>query len=106
MINVGSQVYIVPDDTRRKPYYAKVVKIGKKYIHVEGYIAVSRFNIDDHHSASFNDWNPRLTLYESERDYQITQKIQDKRHALISKIENKLLNTSLEKLEQIYKLTF
>jgi len=100
MIKVGSRVYIVPEDTRYKPYYTEVVSIGKKYIHVKGSISESKFNISNHYSADYNDWNPRLMLYESERDYQII----DERRKLISKIENKLPNTSLEKLEQIYKL--
>lgn len=104
MIKVGSQVYIVPKDTRRKPYYTKVVAIGKKYIYVEGHISESRFNIIDHCSADYNNWNPQLILYESELNYQIMKEIQDKRCKLISKIENKLPSTSLEKLEQIYKL--
>lgn len=105
MIKVGSQVYIVPEDTREKPYCAIVKSIGSKYITVEGHLSYSRFSIYTH--KSINDktgWNPQLTLYESKRDYQAMQEIQDERHKLISKIENKLPNTSLEKLEQIYKL--
>lgn len=104
MIKVGSKVYIVPEDTRNKPYYAEVEAIGKKYIHVEGNVSESRFKISDHRSADYNGWNPRLTLYESERDYQIIQEIQNERCELIRKIKDKLPNTSLEKLEQIYKL--
>lgn len=105
MIKVGSQVYIVPEDTRTKPYYAVVKSIGSKYITVEGHPSYSRFSIYTHESVDDKTgWNPRLTLYESEWSYQIMQEIQSERHELISKIENKLPNTSLEKLEQIYKL--
>ena len=105
MIKVGSQVYIVPRDIRTKPYYATVKSIGNKYITVEGHPSYSRFSIYTHESADDKSgWNPRLTLYESEIDYQITQEIQDERCELISKIKNKLSSASLEKLEQIYKL--
>ena len=44
MIKVGNKVYIVPEDTRYKPYYAEVIQIGKKYIRVNGHISESRFN--------------------------------------------------------------
>lgn len=105
MIKVGNQVYIVPEDTRAKPYYAVVKSIGNKYIIVEGHPSYSRFSIYTHKSVpDRTGWDPQLILYESERDYQIMQEIQDERRKLISKIENKLPNTSLEKLEQIYKL--
>ena len=105
MIKVGSRVYIVPEDTRTKPYYAIVKSIGSKYITVEGHSSYSRFSIYTHESIDDRTgWNPHLTLYESERDYQIMQEIQDERRELISKIKDKLPNTSLEKLNQIYKL--
>ncbi len=105
MIKVGSQVYIVPEDTRTEPYYAVVKRIGNKYITIEGHPSYSRFSIYGHESIDDRTgWNPRLKLYESKRDYQIMQEIQNGRRELISKIENKLHNISLEKLEQIYKL--
>ena len=107
MIKVGSQVYIVPEDTREEPYYAIVKSIGSKYITVEGHLSYSRFSIYTH--KSINDrtgWNSQLTLYESKRDYQAMKEIQDKRYKLISKIENKLPNTSLEKLYQIYVILY
>ena len=105
MIKVGNRVYIVPEDTRTKPYYVIVKSIGSKYITVEGHPSCSRFSVYTHESVSDRTgWNPRLTLYESERDYQIMKEIQDERCKLISKIKDKLPNTSLEKLEQIYKL--
>ena len=102
MIKVGNRVYIVPDDKRDTPYYRTVVSIGRKYITVDDNSSYNRFYVQTRRSANDkNGWNPRLTLYESERDYQI---MQDERYELISKIQNKLPNTSLEKLEQIYKL--
>lgn len=105
MIKIGSQVYIVPEDTRTEPYHAIVKSIGSKYITVEGHPSYSRFSVYTHESVdSKTGWNPRLTLYESEIDYQIIQEIQDERCNLISKIKNMLSSTSLEKLEQIYKL--
>ena len=102
MIKVSSRVYIVPDDKRDTPYYRTVVSIGRKYITVGDNPSYNRFYIQTRRSVDDrNGWNPRLTLYESERDYQI---MQDERYELISKIQDKLPNTSLEKLEQIYKL--
>jgi len=102
MITIGSQVYIVPDDARHAPYYAKVESIGKKYIHVEGNISKSRFRISDHRSADYNDWNPRLTFYESKRDYEIEQQFLIESKELIDEIVKKLPEAELEKLKEIY----
>ena len=103
MIKVGSQVYIVPEDTRTKPYYAIVKSIGNKYITVEGHPSYSRFSIYTHESVDDKTgWNPRLTLYKSEIEYQTIQEIRDKRCKLISKIENKLSDATFDKLKEIY----
>ena len=105
MIKVGNRVYIVPDDKRDTPYYRTVVSIGRKYITVDDNPSYNRFYVQTRRSVDDkNGWNPRLTLYESERDYQIMQEMQNERYELISKIQNKLPKASLEKLEQIYKL--
>ena len=74
MIKVSSRVYIVPDDKRDTPYYRTVVSIGRKYITVDDNPSYNRFYVQTRRSADDkNGWNPRLTLYESERDYQIIQ---------------------------------
>jgi len=103
MIQVGSQVYIVPNDTRDKPYYAVVTKIGHKYITVDdGYY--NRFNIHDHRSADYNGWNPRLKLYESKEAY--CEEIRERAtcdHLLI-KIKANLPYASIEQLENILKI--
>lgn len=101
----GDKVYIVPSDTRIKPYYATVKSVGRAYITVDGHISYSRFSIYTHKSVpDRTGWDPQLTLYESEEDYQAEQKIQNERHQLINKIKNKLPDATLSELKEIYKL--
>ena len=106
MIKVGNRVYIVPDDNRNTPYYRTVVSIGRKYITVDDNSSYNRFYVQTRRSADDrNGWNPQLTLYESERDYQIMLEIQYERCELISKIQNKLSDATLGELKEIYNLT-
>lgn len=105
MIQKGDKVYIVPSDTRIKPYYATVKSIGRAYITVNGHPSYSRFSIYIHKSVpDRTGWDPQLTLYKSEEDYQIEQKIQNERCQLINNIKNKLTDATLGELKEIYKL--
>ena len=104
-IKVGSQVYIVPEDTRTKPYCAVVKSIGSKYITVEGHPSHSRFSICTHESVDDKTgWNPRLNLYESEAEYDKQQALRLRKNKLQYEIENLIQTASIEKLESIYIL--
>lgn len=103
MIQKGDKVYIVPEDTRIKPYYTTVKSIGNKYITVEGHPSYSRFILMNLYLIE-QDGTPRLALYESEEDYQCEQKIQNERCQLINKIKNKLPDATLSELKEIYNL--
>lgn len=105
MIQKGDKVYIVPSDTRTKPYYVTVKSVGRAYITVDSHPSYSRFSIYTHKSVlDRTGWDPQLTLYESEEDYQLEQKIQNERCQLINKIKNKLSDATLGELKEIYNL--
>lgn len=106
MIKVGSQVYIVPEDTRTEPYYVTVKSIGSKYITVGPcHPSYSRFSIYTHESVNDKTgWNPRLTLYESKAAYDDMRELQRRKNRLLSKIENLIQTAPIEKLESIYNI--
>lgn len=101
MIQKGNEVYIVPEDTRDKPYYSVVVSIGRKYIKVKGHYTSSTFDIVTHESISVADWNPRLKLYESREEYSRAMYKQAKLNSLKKEIEKHVENATLEQLEQV-----
>lgn len=103
MIKVGSQVYIVPDDTRNIPYYRTVVSIGRKYITVDDNPSCNKFDIST--KKSVNDktgWNPRLNLYESKFAYEQQLQYSIERKQLLENIDRLLQKCNNSMLKQIY----
>lgn len=105
-MKVGQEVYIVPDDTRRPPFYTPVVKIGRKYITVKGPSNESRFDLITHRAIDYNNWSPRLTLYESKEVYEAKMADLDMQKRLLKEITGKLLKTSTEKLLKIKNILY
>ena len=67
------KVFIVPEDTRSKPFEATIISVGRKYITIDAYnyrfnAQVKRFPIPSVEDSS--GWNPRLDLYLSKEHYQ------------------------------------
>lgn len=107
MIKIGSEVYIVPSDTRNKPYYRTVISIGRKYITVADNPSYNRFDILTKKSiANRTGWNPSLTLYESKEVYEDIIEKRDtwlKLYNIISD-EHLLQKATIEQLEIIIKM--
>lgn len=67
-IKKGDIVYIASDDSRNKPYSAKVASVGKKYITIDdGW--KSKFCIE---TGSMKDWST-WTLYPNEEAYRLAE---------------------------------
>lgn len=61
----GQDVYIVPCDSREKPFYAKVIGLGSKYITVNWlHYTENKFYV-----SNWQHINNRYTLYLSEEHY-------------------------------------
>lgn len=102
MIQIGSKVYIVPNDTRHVPYYRTVKSIGRKYITVDDNLSYARFDIITKESiCDKSGWNPHLTLYENKAEYEAEQKVSNLKHSLLISIKMRLTNASVEQLKQI-----
>ena len=72
----GQDVYIVPSDSRNKPFHAKIVSIGSKYITVDGlHNTENKFYVSD---LSHVD-STRYSLYLSEEHYKETMAANKKR---------------------------
>lgn len=105
-MEVGQEVYIVPDDTRRTPFYTVIVKIGKKYITVKGSSDESRFDLITHRAIDYNNWSPRLTLYESKEVYEVKVRRDYLIKELLSDIQLKLPKASIAKLFKIKDILY
>ena len=67
-IKKGDIVYIASDDVRNKPFNAKVISVGKKYITTDNGWK-SKF---DKETGSMIDWST-WTLYPNEEIYKLVQ---------------------------------
>ena len=72
-LSKGRKVYIVPEDTRSKPFEATIISVGRKYITIDAYnyrfnAQVKRFPIPS--VEDYSGWNPCLDLYLSKEHYQ------------------------------------
>lgn len=79
-----TELYIVPNDPRCKPYIARIDCIGRKYISIVGRIRFDKNTFPYESVEDRNGWNPRLTAYKSKEQYERLQ----------------LLNTELSVLRQ------
>ena len=70
-MKIGDTLYLVYDDTRKKPINVTVKSIGRKYITVDGVHACeSRYDILTKRSVNDNTgWNCCATLYTSKEQY-------------------------------------
>lgn len=105
-MKIGQKVYIVPDDTRRPPFYTTVVTIGRKYITVKGSSDESRFDLITHKAINYNNWSPRLTLYESKEAYEAKIAKVALVKELLSDIQLKLPKASIAKLIKIKDILY
>lgn len=64
-IKKGDTVYIASDDSRDKPYSAKVTSVGRKYITTD--VWDEKF---DKETGSMKDWS-KWTLYPNEEIYKL-----------------------------------
>lgn len=70
----GQDVYIVPFDSRNKPFHAKIVSIGPKYITVNGlHYTENKFYVSD-----LSHVDTRYSLYLSEEHYNEEIKAREK----------------------------
>lgn len=82
----GQDVYIVPSDSRNKPFHAKIVSIGSKYITVDKlHHTENKFYISD-----FSHINNRYSLYLSEEHYNEEIKAREKRKEIYNYCVNNL----------------
>ena len=83
----GQDVYIVPSDSRNKPFHAKIVSIGSKYITVDSlHYTENKFYISD---LSHVD-SARYSLYLSEEHYNEEIKAREKRKEIYDYCVNNL----------------
>lgn len=103
MIKVGSEVYIVPEDTRNIPYYRTVISIGRKYITIADNLSCNKFDILTKHSIDDrNGWNPRLKMYDSKFAYEQQLQYDAERKQLLENIEKLLQKCNNKMLKQVY----
>lgn len=91
---VGKEIYLVPSDTRNKPYSARVTKIGRKYAYAgrvyEGWDDLGReFKIEIEKNRTSVEYGSTDDVYESEAIYE--QYLKDK--ALQYRISKQLSST-------------
>lgn len=60
------ELYIVPRDTRCKPYTAEVTSIGHKYITVDRRVRFDKNTFPYESVPDNKGWNPQLIAYNSE----------------------------------------
>lgn len=83
----GQDVYIVPRDSRLKPFYAKIISIGSKYITVDKlHYTENKFYTSDLSHADSN----RYSLYLSEEHYNEEIKAREKRKEIYDYCVNNL----------------
>ena len=71
----GQDVYIRPSDSREKPFHAKVIGIGPKYITVSWL----HYTENKFYTSNWQHVNNRYTLYLSEEHYKETMAANKKR---------------------------
>lgn len=82
-----TELYIVPEDTRCKPYTAQIKTIGRKYITIDRFTRFDKNTFPYESVYTSAGYNPRLTAYESKEQYE----------------RLKLLNAELKELRQQIK---
>lgn len=86
LLGINHILYVVPADTRAKPYFTKIIKIGKKYIYTSSY---DKFDINTLYSADdAQGLNPRLQAYLSIQDYVIRSTKEDLYKELVKKLQS------------------
>lgn len=89
-IHVGGTVYVVPRDSRREPFTAKVIKIGPKYITIDSvYKGDSKFT---HHKYTniCTDGIEKYTLYATKEEYDSCNMLLSEIRGLANDIQVKL----------------
>ena len=90
---VGKEIYLVPSDTRKKPYRARITKIGRKYAYagiIWGRDDLGReFKIEIKKNRTSVEYGSADDVYESEAIYE--QYLKDK--ALQYRISKQLTST-------------
>lgn len=90
----GQDVYIVPHDSRYKPFHAKVISIGSKYITIDNlHYTENKFYISD-----LSNISGRYDLYFSEEHYEREIKAREKRKEIYNYCKDNLHKLNYEQL--------
>lgn len=81
------ELYIIPDDTRCKPYNIQIKSIGTKYITTkDGYRFIKALKPPYYSTEDKSGWNPRLVAYDSKEQFEYIKSLQSKKQRLISTV--------------------
>lgn len=90
----GQDVYIVPYDSRDKPFHAKVISLGSKYIAVDMmHYTENKFFVSD-----LKHIDNRYDLYLSEEHYKETMAANKKRSEVYNYCSNSLYKLNYNQL--------
>lgn len=70
-IQKGQQVYIVPSDSRYRPYWTKVISVGSKKIKVEGTPDLREFDPNTGSSIRWGGWEMYLSEFQLKREEEL-----------------------------------
>ena len=95
-VKVGDTVYIVPSDSRDRPYESVVKTVGRKYITVDnGYY--TKFNKENGINPEWSHWR----MYSSKQAYEAEREMNNMMRYITRNIDRCYF--SREELESIYK---
>lgn len=99
-VKVGDEIYVIPRDTRDKPYNATVEKVGRKHIHIKYGL---KFDIETGDRIEPRGYSSREYAYYSKEEYENWIEQCDQKKLLISSIESLIRDKDIEQLNKIQK---
>lgn len=103
---VGQVVYLVPRDKHKRPYFAKIVKIGRKYAYAKYFDGEHSFGrdikIEIEYNQTYIDIGSSDDVFETKAIYEQSVKDMFLQKSIMKKLNSFIIET--DKLEAIAEL--
>lgn len=106
---VGKEIYLVPSDTRKKPYRARITKIGRKYAYagtIRDWDDLGReFKIEIEKNRTSVEYGSADDVYESEAIYEQYLKDKALQYHISKQLNSKIFDSNtLEVIAEVISL--
>lgn len=103
------ELYIIPHDTRYKPYNIQIKSTGTKYITtIDGYRFIKTLKPPYYSTEDSRGWNPQLVAYNSKEQFEYIKSLQSKKQRLISMVTTHINeccdNEALVKIATVFNI--